>query len=31
MNIAKFLRKDFFIEHLAWLLLAVTTIFQNYH
>ena len=31
VNIAEFLRKAFFIEQIRWLLLAVTTIFRNYH
>ena len=31
VNIAKFLRKAFFIEHSRWLLLAFTTIFRNYY
>ena len=31
MNIVKFLRKDFFIEHLRWLLLAFTTTYWNYY
>ena len=31
MNIAKFLRTAFFIEHLWWLLLPFTTTFRNYY
>ena len=31
VNIAKFLRKAFFIEHPQWLLLTFTTAFRNYY
>ena len=31
VNIAKFLRRAFFIEHFWWLLLPFTTTFQNYY